>query len=266
MFIKDMFTEIKFFYQSLLNIELWYELALSKIRARFNRTVLGPLWEILGSFVLLVLLAFLWSKLWNKNFIDFFTYLFIGFTLWRTILSTVTDANMLLSHTYGSLIKNVYIHPFVLCIASSYKNLITLLLNFPIIILILLINDNLHPASIIYCFFFLILFFISSICVTFIFSTLCLRFRDLEHTISVFFGILFFFTPIIWEPSQLGSKIFLVETNMLYHYIEFFRSGLINGNVNILSIISVFSFTILLFFFTIFVSKKIKKKIPYWVD
>ena len=111
MFIKDMFTEIKFFYQSLLNIELWYELALSKIRARFNRTVLGPLWEILGSLVLLVLLAFLWSKLWNKNFIDFFTYLFIGFTLWRTILSTVTDANMLLSHTYGSLIKNVYIKP-----------------------------------------------------------------------------------------------------------------------------------------------------------
>ena len=67
-----MFTEFKYFYQSLLNIELWYELAISKIRARFNRTILGPFWEILGSLFLLLLLAFLWSKLWNKDFLDFY--------------------------------------------------------------------------------------------------------------------------------------------------------------------------------------------------
>ena len=68
-----MFTEFKYFYQSLLNIELWYELAISKIRARFNRTILGPFWEILGSLFLLLLLAFLCQN-WNKIF-DF--YLFV---------------------------------------------------------------------------------------------------------------------------------------------------------------------------------------------
>jgi ABC-type polysaccharide/polyol phosphate export permease len=261
-----MYSELKFFYYSLLNYHLWFELAQSKIRARFNRTVLGPLWEILGSLVLLFLLAFLWSKLWKKDFLDFFSYLFIGFTLWRIILSSVTDANGLFSHTYNSLLKNVSLHPFILCIASSYKNIVTLLLNTPIIFFVLVINDEFYFSSLIYFFIFIILFFISNICVTFIFSILCLRFRDLEHTITVFFGILFFFTPIIWSVDQLGDKVFLIQPNILYHYVEFFRSGLRNGYVDPNSILIVFIFTILLLIFSIFLSKKFKKKINYWVD
>ncbi len=261
-----MIKELNIFIKSLLNYVLWYELAQSRIRARFNRTVLGPLWEIFGSLILLLLLAFLWSKLWNKNFLDFFTYLFIGFTLWRTILSSVTDANMLLSHSYINLIKNVYIHPFVLCISSAFKNCVTLLLNLPIILIVLFINDSFHIISLFYCLVFLLLFFISNICVSYIFGTLCLKYRDLEHTINVFFGILFFFTPIIWEVNQLGSKVLLVQPNLLYHYIEFFRSGLINSSVNTISMFVVFFSTIILVLFTSFLSNKIKDKITYWVD
>lgn len=261
-----MIKELKLLIVSILSFTLWHELALSKIRARFNRTILGPLWEILGSLFLLLLLAYLWSKLWNKDFVTFFTYLYIGFTLWRTILSSVTDANMLLSTNYLNLIKNVYIHPFVLCVSSSYKNCITLLLNLPFIFLILVLNGNFQFISIIYCSLFLILFFLSNICVTYIFATLCLKFRDLEHTINVFFGILFFFTPIIWEVNQLGDKILLVQPNILYHYIEFFRSGLINANINLMSIIVVIVTTLILILFTSLLSNKIKNKITLWVD
>ena len=261
-----MINEFKIFIQSLLNIELWYELALSKIRARFNRTILGPLWEILGSLVLLVLLSLLWARLWNKDFLDFFTYLYIGFTLWRIVLSSVTDANALFSHVYAPVIKNIYLHPFVLCISSSFKNIITLLLNLPLIIIVLILNKQIHFASIFYLISFLILFFISSICITYMFGVLCLRFRDLEHTINVFFGILFFFTPIIWEVNQLGSKIMLIQPNILYHYIEYFRSGLQYGSVNSFSLIIVFLSTIFLFLFTLMLSNRIKNKITYWVD
>ncbi len=261
-----MINELILFIQSLKNRNLWYELAQTKMRARFNRTVLGPFWEIFGSLFLLLLLAFLWSKLWNKNFLDFFTYLYVGFSLWRIILSSVTDANGLFSITYNSLIKNIYIHPFVLCIASTYKNLVTLLLNLPLIIIILIINDQIHLMSLLYLILFLIFYFVSAICVTFLFSILCLKFRDLEHTINVFFGILFFFTPIIWEVDQLGSKLLLIQPNILYHYIEFFRGGLINGSVNSLSIILVIITTVLLLILSLYLSKKFKNKLTYWVD
>ena len=45
-----MIKELNIFIKSLLNYVLWYELAQSRIRARFNRTVLGPLGKYLVHF------------------------------------------------------------------------------------------------------------------------------------------------------------------------------------------------------------------------
>ena len=126
--------------------------------------------------------------------------MYVGFTLWRIILSSVTDANALFTFVYAPVIKNVYIHPFVLCISSSFKNIITLLLNLPLIIIVLILNKQIHIASIFYLISFLILFFISSICITYMFGVLCLRFRDLEHTINVFWNTLFLYS------NNLGGK------------------------------------------------------------
>jgi len=261
-----MLEELKNLFKLLKDFDVWKMLADTKMRARYNRTILGPFWEIFGSLFLLLLLAFLWSKLWGKNFIDFFTYLLVGYTLWRTILSTITDANQLYAHTYISIIRNVKFHPFTLAIASAYKNLTTLLLNFPLIILVLYLNNQIHVQSIFFAFVFLILFFMSSISLTFLFGILCLKYRDLEHSIGVILGMLFFFTPIIWSVDQLGDKVLLIQPNILYHYLHFFRSGLQNGSVDTLSITVVLCSTIFLVLFACFVCNLTKNKIAYWID
>lgn len=253
-------------YQSLVNFDLYKELADAKMRARYNRTVLGPFWEILGALILLLLLSFLWSKLWKVTFLNFFTYLLIGYTLWRTILSTTTDACQLFSNTYTGVLKNVKINPFILAISCAYKNFLTLLLNFPIIIFILYLNNQLHFSSIFLSMFFMFLFFLSSVAASFLLAVLCLRYRDLEHTIGVLLGMVFFFTPIIWNVNQLGNNISYINLNILYHYINFFRSGLQNGEVNLLSIIVVVTTTTFLIFLALYVSKKTHKKIAYWID
>ena len=258
--------EIISLYQALVNFDLYKELADTKMRARYNRTVLGPFWEIFGALVLLLLLSFLWSKLWKVTFLNFFTYLLVGYTLWRTILSTTTDACQLFSNTYTGILKNVKINPFILAIACAYKNFLTLLLNFPIIIFILYLNNQLHFSSIFLSIFFMFLFFLSSVAASFLLAVLCLRYRDLEHTIGVLLGMVFFFTPIIWNVNQLGNNISYINLNVLYHYINFFRSGLQNGEVNLLSIIVVVITTTFLIFLALYVSKKSHKKIAYWLD
>jgi lipopolysaccharide transport system permease protein len=258
--------ELKHLYQSLANISLWKELADSKMRVRYNRTILGPFWEIFGSLLLLLLLSFLWSKLWKVEFLDFFTYLFIGYTLWRVVLSTTTDGCQLYSVVYNKVLKNVKIHPFVLAISCAYKNLVTLLLNFPLIVFVLYLNNQLYFSSIFFIILFLFLFFLSSISASFLFGILCLRYRDLEHSIGVILGMLFFFTPIIWKIDQLGDRMNFMHGNILYHYVHFFRSGLQDGEVNLLSVLIVFITTLVLLLLAIYVSKKTYKKIAYWID
>ena len=261
-----MSNELINFYRALCNISLWRELAHAKMRARYNRTILGPFWEIFGSLLLLLLLSFLWSKLWKVEFIDFFTYLLIGYTLWRVILSTTTDGCQLYSVVYVGVLKNVKIHPFVLAISCAYKNLVTLLLNFPLIIFVLYLNNQLYFSSFFFIIFFLFLFFLSSISASFLFGILCLKYRDLEHSIGVILGMLFFFTPIIWKIDQLGDRMNFMQGNILYHYVHFFRSGLQDGEVNLLSVLIVFITTLVLLLLTLYVSKKTYKKIAYWID
>jgi ABC-2 type transport system permease protein len=80
--------------------------------------------------------------------------------------------------------------------------------------------------------------------------------------------MLFFFTPIIWQADQIGhgEKIFLIESNFLYHFINFFRSGFVNGKIEYFSMLMMTIVTILLFFVATFLHNKYKKKIIFWID
>ena len=80
-------------------------------------------------------------------------------------------------------------------------------------------------------------------------------------------SLLFFFTPIIWDANQLSAehKILFIEPNLLYHYIEFFRSSILNGNVNNLSFYIVIIFTFISTLLNLYVLKNFKKVLVTWI-
>ena len=93
-----------------------------------------------------------------------------------------------------------------------------------------------------------------------------LRYRDLQHSINVILNLAFFVTPIIWEASQLGEKgKLLVNMNIIYHFIEFYRSSMIYGQVNILSFAVVTIFSVLIFILALYISKKFSRKVVFWL-
>jgi|LauGreSBDMM110SN_4_FD.fasta_scaffold36878_2 ABC-type polysaccharide/polyol phosphate export permease len=262
-----MILEFKNFIKILKNYELWFYMARSKLRIRFLRTKLGPIWEIIGTLILLLCIAIIWSKLWNKDFLAFFPYLFLGFIIWKSIVSIVNDASMLFSETYKNMLENVYIHPFVLCTAIVCKNTFILLGFVACSIFIIIFTHKFFFLSIIFIIFYLLLFFITSISLTLIIATLCLRYRDLQHATNVILNLLFFFTPIIWSTDQLSepNKRLLVDTNIIYHYVEFFRSSLFNGHPEIISFLVVIISTTVLFLLALYTSSKFSKKLVFWL-
>ena len=52
-----MLEELKNLFKLLKDFDVWKMLADTKMRARYNRTILGPFWEIFGSLFLLLLLS-----------------------------------------------------------------------------------------------------------------------------------------------------------------------------------------------------------------
>lgn len=258
---KEFLNSIKIF----KNYDIWCELAFSQIRVRYARTILGPIWELLGLVLLLVPLAMLWSKLWDRQISDFFIYLFSGYSLFRFISTTIGDASQNFVTGYGTLIKNVNINPLICSLSLCFRNFI--FFGHVLIFIFFLsfffeLNINLFLL-----FFYLICLFFSLLNITTIIAFICVRYRDLSNLVGLFVSLLFFFTPIIWEANQLSTKnkILFIEPNLLYHYIEFFRSTIINGNVNNLSFVVVVSFTVISSFLNLYILKKYKKNLVTWI-
>lgn len=249
------------------NYHFWLELALSKIRVRFIRTALGPIWEVIGTFVFLTFISLVWSKLWNKPFLDFFIYLYSGFIIWKAIFSIIADGTYLFADTYANAFENIKIHPLVFCLSHTMKNLIVLFFNFPILIILMFVSDSFHLGTIYLVPLFLLFFFITGVATSFIVATFCLKFRDLIFSINVFLSLLFFVTPVIWTVDQLSqnSQKFIIKPNLIYHYIEFFRSAILNGYVGSLSIYVVSITTIVTSIAAFIIYKLVKNKLTFWI-
>lgn len=187
--------------------------------------------------------------------------------MWKAIYSMIADGTYLFSDTYANTFENIKIHPFSFCLAHTVKNLIILLFSFPILIILLVLSNTLHFNSFFLIILYLFLFFITSVAVTFIVATICLKFRDLQFSISVFLSLIFFVTPVIWTVDQLSikSQKFIIKPNIIYHYIEFFRSSLLNGYVTNLSLITVIVFTILSCIVAFILYKIVKNKLAFWI-
>jgi ABC-type polysaccharide/polyol phosphate export permease len=262
-----MINEFKNLLSILNNYELWLNMARSKLRTRYLRTKLGPLWEIFGTCTLLLCIAFIWSKLWKEDFLKFFPYLFFGYIIWKTIVSVVNEATMLFSEIYKNLLENVYIHPFTLCVAIVCKNFIVLIGFVICSFLILIFTKKVFLLSIIFVIIYLFLFFISAISLTLLLATLCLKFRDMQHAINVILSLVFFFTPIIWNADQLSevNKKILVDSNIVYHYIEFFRSSLLFGHPETKNFLVVVISTLILLMSSLYISRKFSRKLTLWL-
>jgi len=81
-------------------------LALSDVRARYKRSVLGPLWLTLGTAAGSVGLGLLWSELLKIEAKDFVPSLTAGLILWQFISGVITESSTLYGRQ-AAIIRNM---------------------------------------------------------------------------------------------------------------------------------------------------------------
>ena len=124
------------------------------------------------------------------------------------------------------------------------------------------IKVNFYSFAFIYGFFLILL---TSIFVQIMIATLCLRFRDFVQIVQSLLFLTFIMTPIFWKPEILqGRRYFIVEYNLLYHYIETIRRPILFQQVNWNSLIIASSATVVIGIVSIIVFYKTKNKLVYW--
>ncbi|MBB5577642.1 ABC transporter permease [Rhizobium paranaense] len=211
--------------ETLRRLPLALYFAWGDTRARYRRSILGPLWLVLGTAVGVVGLGFVWSELLHVDKATFIPSLSIGLIVWQLIAGCVMEASSI-------FVQN----------AKLIRNLKTPLLIFPLQLLIRQTINFSHNLLVVIGVFFLFppplvsnqilvvpgiilvlgnLFWINALV-----GLLGARYRDIGPLIAAFMPLMFFITPVIYRPQQLAMAGYIAWVNPFTYLVTLIRDPL----------------------------------------
>ena len=186
----------------------------------------------------------------------------VSLVIWTYIQMIINDSTTLYE---SAPIGSFKFNPLDIIAINVFKNTMMFCHNFIIIIIVITIfKVKINFVSLAFLYGFLLILF-TSIFVQIIIATLCLRFRDFVQIVQSLLFLTFIMTPIFWKPEILeGRRYFIVEYNLLYHYIETIRSPILYQQVNWNSVIIATSSTFIITLISLYVFYKTKNRLVYW--
>jgi len=253
------------FCYTLTHWRLVHLLGITSLRARYARSKFGQAWLSITTFFQILCTGLVWSLLWKVEVRDYLPYVGVGQIVYLFVSQTINEST-------GVFVADARLYvndklPFMLSIgAHFYRNFLILLHNIPTLILLLFWSSSSHLA---FSGYFLIGAFLSIIFVVFtsyLFATICTRFRDIIQLIGLLFQIIFLLTPLMWKisflPQNYQKYAFL---NPFACILELIRNPLLSLDVNSYALPSLTIWTLLAILFSTIVYKKMNQNTIYWI-
>jgi cellulose synthase/poly-beta-1,6-N-acetylglucosamine synthase-like glycosyltransferase len=114
----------------------WWLLGLQDVQLRYRRSILGPFWISASQIVLILTLAFLWSTIFDKPFLEYLSFLGFGLLAWGFLTAMINDGcNVVVEHS--SYLRNLPVPLSVITARVVWRNTIILIHNVVAVILVL---------------------------------------------------------------------------------------------------------------------------------
>lgn len=244
---------------------IWYQLGLNEIWQRYRRSTLGPFWLTMSMGVQAATMGFLFGFLFNQTLDRFLPFLCISLVLWNFLIATVNEGAYAFLGASG-LIMQVKRSLSVHVMQTIWRNIIIVghtIIIFFIVAALFGIFPTWHYLAAIPG----LLLFIFNICwLSFLSAILSARFRDIPMIIQNAFTVLFWLTPILYMPSQLGGTVeYVVMMNPLTHVFEVARQPLLQQMPTTLNWIVATGMALLGAFATLLLFGRSRSRIPYWI-
>lgn len=222
----------KFPFQHLFNyIPLMKELVKRDLKVKYRRSFLGYLWSLLNPLLMMCVMSFVFSAIFQSTVPNFPLYLICGQTLWN-FFNESTNMAMFSVLQNGALIKKVYIPKFIFPISRVLSSFVTMSFSLVAIVIVMLFTKAQIYWTILLFWVPLLFLFVFCCGIGLILSALATYFRDITHLYGVLTLAWMYVTPIFYDPAILPDNVRVVlNWNPMYHYIAFFRGLVVYGQI-----------------------------------
>ena len=222
---------------------LMQEIVRKNVKLQYRNSFLGIFWTMLQPFLTMLVLVFIFTKIFGKandGVVCYPVYLLTGRLLYE-FYTQATNRAMRSIRNSASVLKKVYVPKYIYPIANVFSTFITFLISLLVLVLVMgyfLIKNqftmqypDLHLSwYILLAFVPIILLCVFSTGVGLILSVLNVYFKDIEYIYSVITLMLFYVTPIMYSLKTLARSgvnsivMRILMLNPLYSILEMFRS------------------------------------------
>jgi len=212
--------------------ELWvYRFALknivtSTIEQQHRRSILGFLWSFLDPLFHLIILAIVFSILFNQDLKDNAMYIFSGILTWNFISSGINSASFSLLNA-ESYLKKIYVPKVLFVLANLLVTAVNMLFSLACYITLGVFIGFPFGETLWFLPLTLALTLIFLFGISLIVAILNIYFRDLAHIISVLLSGLVWLAPVMYRINSIPDEYKnLFVFNPLYSFITIVRDAL----------------------------------------
>jgi ABC-type polysaccharide/polyol phosphate export permease len=210
-------------------------------------------------------LTVIYGKLFDTPARDYLPFLTLGFLVWQWMQLAISESSLLFVAA-RRYVKQVRLPITLFIFRLLARNLIVLAHN-SIIYVVVALALGLRPGwGGLLAVPGLLLGAISLFWITLFFAMLGARFRDFPQIITSAIQVIFYVTPILYEPGKLGHRRFLVvDFNPVYYFIEIVRAPLLGHlpPVGYWKVTGLITVALTLIVFPIF--RRFRGRVAYWV-
>ena len=235
------------------------------MRARYKRSVLGPLWITLSTAISVVGLGFVWSALFHLERKTYVPMLTVGLILWQFISSSIIESSAVFIRQNG-LIKNLDLPISLHAAQLVLRQLINFLHNIPLYFIVVLLLGSPLNFNCLWALPAIVLTILNLFWIVLLIGILGARYRDLEYLIATTMPLLMFFSPVMYSPDNLppttGKFIWF---NPLAHMIEIVRYPLLGQAPPAFLIVSNIALLLIGGAVTLYIFNKKRNRVALWV-
>ena len=254
--------------QGLRRYHLWGTLAWNDIRSRYRRTVLGPFWTVLSTATLVGALGMVNAILWHTAIATYLPFFCAGYISWLLFLTIINESGSALTN-YEQTIKSMRIPYCIFIFRVLLRNVIVFVHNLSIFAVVAVIFGRWPTASILLLPVGMALALLNYVWISLLLAVIGARFRDLVPLVTNLTTVLFFITPIFWQPAQLdavpAARFALADANFAYHLVEVIRAPLLGQTPGMLSYAYLGAAAVIGFVVTGLFMRRFYDRIAYWL-
>jgi len=269
MFLKRIILEgVDFVKQIYLNRFIINELTKRDFRTNYINNLFGLSWAIIEPLAMMFILWFIFTyvRTGAKMEVPFALFLITGIVAYDFFNKTINSATRSF-RSYGFLLSKINFRAAIIPLVKISSELIIHLIILVIVAVMLIMSGipvTWYWLQIIYYLFAMCLLLVG---VTWFTSSISLFFPDINYIITITMRVLFFFTPIFWDPKGMPNEFLIYfRFNPMFYIVDGYRESLLYGIpfwIHHQNTMYFWSITIGFFVLGVFVFKRLR---PHFAD